>query len=356
MVAFQYLLIALPAFALTLNGYLLSDLSDYRDFDVNCVAEYLKSHHNFSIKFKARPHQSKYCKNYIEEFRESFYESLENVVINNSSRDCITNLIRRHNVSDVFFKAIGYNYFKRQLVTFSSNKSCDGVVNVLRVDNDCEYREMTVNFIGGNQSLWKVRPCLDDLFGEFNVDGIVFVNQASTKIGLRRFGNHLSSLLKRLADVGRTFCSETNLDLMIKYFSIFFMRNDELEGIYNQTQLECFKNYFINHRFINNSAYRFAKAVDLQSDPDYNKRCDRIMQEQVESAIVIDLFGFTESSRKVKDCVVAASAEDKLIEQVILLPAIAKYINLMDSDLPRNLYQEKSKRIIELTLECLREF
>lgn len=353
MAAFEYLLIALSAFGLAANGYLLSELSDYRDYDVSCVAEYLRSQHKIPIRFKMQPKQGKYCKQYIEEFDESFYESVGHIIVNDTRRECVTSLLMRHRVSEVLFKAVGFNYFRRQLVNFSPNETCEGIVNVLRVDNDCE---LAVNFIGGDKSLRKLRPCLDDLFGEFNVDEIVFVNQASTRLGKRRFGKHLSSFLQQLAEAGSTFCSDLDLDLAIKYSDIFFLKNAELERIYNQTQLECFENYFISHRFVESSAYRFSKAVPLRSDPVFYERCERIMQEQVESVIVVDLFGFTEPSRRVKDCVVRRNAGGKLIEQVILMPAIARYIDFKDFDIPRSIHHENTKRIIELTLDCLHEF
>lgn len=124
-------------------------------------------------------------------------------------------------MSNVFLKAIFYNYFKRRFAS-NSNKTCDDIVNVLRVDNDCEHREMSVEFISDRKSLWKLRPCLNDLFGEFNVEEIIFVDHGlawNWRIGLRKCRRHLLEFISQIVKTSRSFCNELNLDLTIKYFA-----------------------------------------------------------------------------------------------------------------------------------------
>lgn len=352
MVAFEFIF---AAFCVTANGFLLSERTDFRDYDAKCIAGYLNKQHNFNISFKPKPDRFNYCGKYIKQFDESFYESIGDVISTKSRRGCVVNLMKRHRISDVFFKAIAYNYFKRQLIKFPSNKTCASVANVLRVDNDCEYREMTVEFIGRNKSLWKLRPCLDDLFGEFNVDEIVVVN-LDARVGFRRFGRHLSEFMRQLADTGKSFCSDLKLDFVMKYFAIKELDDEQLKEIYNQTQIECFQNFFINHDIMENSAYQFYDTLRLSQDAEHIRKCDEIMQEQVESVIEVDLFGFTKSSQRVKDCIVEENARAKLIEQVIILPAIERLMNLTDShfETPQRIFKETSNKIIELSLMCLR--
>lgn len=338
MVTFQYRLIAL--FAAATHGYLLSDLSDYRDYDANCVAEYLQSHHGLNIAFKAKPQRHNYCGKYIKKFEDSFYDSVEDEVTRYPNKTCVINLLRLHNVSDVFFKALGYNYFQKQLVRFTTNETCDGLVDVLRIDNDCEYREMSVKFIGSDQSMWKLRPCLDDLFREFNVDEIVFVDQDS-RIGFRRFGKHLKSFIEQLVMAGKAFCSES--DLSLKYFHVERLVKENL--LYNKTQLDCFKFFLINQNI-------------FKSEIEGNGECNEIMRHQIEKVISIELFGFTKFSRNVKDCIIQHNKKNKLIEQVVVLPTIARFLKLSigQFEIPREIYMQNSRNIIQNTLSCLKLF
>lgn len=353
MFAFQFNLIAFLSASMCVVGYLISDLTDYRDYDANCVAYYLQNNHSIHIRFKPEPRRMNYCRSYVDNLEQSFYESVESLISPKPRRNCVMSLLKRHNVKDVFFKAIGYNYFKRQLVKFAVSKTCSNVVNVLRVDNDCELREMTVNFIGSNKSLWKLRPCLDDLFGEFDVDEIVFVNQDS-RVGFRRFGRHLSSFFTLLAETGKTFCSDLNLNLMIKYFGIESLQNDELRAIYNRTQIDCFMNFFINNEIIEKTSYRFPDTANKDED----LSCDEIMREQVEKVVAVDLFGFAEFSQKVKDCIIEGNRMEKNIERVVIMPAVASSLDLSRKhfEIPKVVYVQNTKRIIEISLACLRVF
>lgn len=351
MVRLELLLIAFALLLDCARAFEFTNLSCYRDFDVNCVAEYLQEKHNLSVVFKAKQqHRLHYCKSYMQKLDESFYETVESRI--RTQKACVINLLKRHNLSDVFFKAIIYNYFKRQLVKFASNKTCDGVVNVLRVDNDSE---MSAEFIGDRKSLWKLRPCLDDLFGEFNVKEIVFVDRRgsgeSSRIGFRRFGRHLLEFISQIVKASTSFCNELNIDFMIKYFGAESLA----AKVYNQTEIECFISKFINHWDLRSSAYRFYDTTNLI---DASERCDAIMKEQVNRVVQIDLFGFAELSQRVKDCLVKQNSERKMIEQVIVLPAIGKRfeLSLQKLEAPRDIYVKKAKEVFEITLDCLRYF
>lgn len=344
MVAFHFHLIAFSCAWLCVAGYLISQLTDYRDYDANCVGEYLQNRYKFNISLKAKAKRLSYCTSYIEASEESFYETVGALIPSESRRECVVNLLTRHHVSDVFFKAIGYNYFKRQLVKFSSNKTCEGIVNVLRVDNDCEFREMTVNFIGGNKSLGKLRACLDDLFSEFNVDEIVFADQENSRIGRRRFAGHLNEFFKQLNETGKTFCSDLNLDLAVKYFAV-----DSAKEVFNQTQtqIDCFKSFHVNNKIIRRLSYRHSDTLRSHED---TPACEEIMREQVQNVVSIDLFGFTDFSSRVMDCIIERNRREQLIEQVVISPTVVKHFS------PNGAYIQSTKKIIEMSLDCLQFF
>lgn len=374
MVALKYLLTALFSAHICVDGYLLSESSDYRDYDANCVASYLKKHHGFNISLKAKSSRL-YCNKYIKELEDLFYEKLYDETTpkySNSSKCkcteqeenakqrsiCINNLMRRHSVSSVFFKAIGYNYFKRKLLKFSSKTTCDGILNVSSVDKIASYQVMSVEFIGSAKSLWKLRPCLDDLFREYNLNQIYFGDQKSS-IGFRRFVGHLRGFFEQLSEVGKSFCTKSNVDYTIKYFGINSLTKEQLSMIYNQTQIECFKYFFVSNQFMGNATYRFTEFIELHRDQEYNRSCDKMMHELVESVVAVDLFGFTEPSQRVKSCVIQRNAKEKLIEKVIVLPALAeKFINTSAEyfEVPQKIHEENTRKIIQISLKCLRYF
>jgi hypothetical protein len=324
MVSFHFLLINFLVYSAAVNGNYISDLIDFHDYNSDCVAQYLVNNYSFNLQFKPTGN----CDKLMRKYEDAFYESVNSFVTTNSNGICITSLLKRHRVSDVLFKAIAYNYFK-QLVKFSSFQSCDGVVDVLNVDH--KRHEMRVNFIESDKSARNLRPCLDALFAEFNIEEIVFVNQNSSSIGLRRFGRHLKTFLSEIVGIGKVFCSELNLDLTIKYF---FVQN------HNQTQIECIKNFSVNNE---NSQY----STESKS----SNQCEQIMNEMVDDAINIDLFGFTEASKRVKDCIIQSNVKRKLIERVIVMPKLLDHIDKRD-----NAYVRSTKQIIELTLSCLKSF
>ena len=237
-------------------------------------------------------------------------------------------------------------------MSFKYNKTCAGVVNVLRVD-DCRNREMAVNFIGDNKSQRKVRPCLDDLFGSFNVNEIAFVDQ-DWRIGFRRFGTHLQSFFRELIEVARNFCSELNLH--IKYFGISSLHKDKLDEIYNQTQIECFKTFFHSNNFSDKSSYQFTDEHNMENQLESSIKCDEVMQEQVENVITIDLFGFTEPSVRVMECIKNQNRDGKFIEQVIIIPAIMRFIDIDYDFSLQDDFIESSKHIMNITLCCLQSF
>lgn len=305
---------------------------------------------HFFINFRSRENRFNYCEKYIDKLEKSFYKTVEPLISNNTDKECVINLLQRHKTHSVFFKAIAYNYFKKQLVNFRYHKACAGVVNILRVD-DCKYREMTVKFIGSDKSLRKVRPCLDDLFGEFNINEIAFVNHDDWRIGFRSFGRHLWTYFYELIGVSRDFCSKLDLNLNIKYFGI----KNELEGIYNQTQINCFRNFFVSNNFMAKSAYQFKDDFSNENNPEYLRRCDEVMQEQIENVITIDLFGFTEASQRVMECINEENKNGKFIERVVILPAVVRFIDV-DFELPQDEFIQNSKFIMEMTLRCLQKF
>lgn len=341
-----------------IDGVVITSYIDYRDYDVNCIVEQLQTHHrHLRVEFKSIKSRLRHCDNYMQTLHNSFFKAAENLILVNTDRSCVINLLRRHNVSEVFFKAIAYNYFKRHLVKFKSNATCEGVVKVLRVDNDCEHPEMSAKFIGNNKSLWKLRPCLDDLFGEFSVDGIVFADHG-VRLGVRRFSSHLRHYLRELVDASSNFCSKTNWNVLAKFYGIGNLAKKEFAEIYDQAQIDCFLKYVHENKILGKTSYRFYGRYQLWRDAEWIKECDDIMKEQVESVITVDLFGFTEKSRYVKSCVIESSSSEQLIEKLVVIPAVMRFIDVSaDSvDLPRQIYVESSKRIIDKTMACLSAF
>ena len=342
--------------AIVADGNFVTVHSDFQDYDLNCVVRHLNNHHRFNLVVKPIKKRLGYCGAYMGKLESSFYEKAEQFIPQNTNRTCVINLLKRHNVTDVFIKAIAYNQYKKKLVKYKSNETCKGIVNILRVNGDYEYREMSVNFVGSNESLWRLRPCLNDLFGKFEVNEIHFVNQ-NESIGLRRFAAHLQSFLFELVSAAKNFCSDISFDLSAKYFGI---EREKFGKIYNRTQLECFEKFFLESKILGNFTFE-PKDSDQLNDDSYetSETCDEIMEEQVRKVVIIELFGFTELSQRVIDCILGRNAEDKLIEQVVILPAVMRAYQMQtvdDYETPRKVYIESTKKIIEMSLSCLNFF
>ena len=353
MVALKFLSVAFFSyFCFGVNGFFFTHLTDFKDFDSDCIANYLNTQHGFNIRLKLKDKKVKYCETYIRKLENSFYDSVEDLFCSksypqcihreeNHARDCTMNLIRRHRMSDVFFKAIAYNYFKKTLVKFSPNETCEGVLSVSRVSK-CEHKEMSVELDDGYKSPGRLRSCLDDLFGAFKVDEIVFNKQ--DRIGFRSFGIHLATFFRQLNQTGKIFCSSTQNDLAIKYFGV----REEMKTVYNQTQIDCFRKSF--GRIYGNSFFDNEDSISSResSEEDLSTTCEEIMQEQVENVITIDLFGFTDAYRRVKSCIVERNAEEKLIDRVIVLPVVARFMNL-----PIAYFDQPMKKYIKYTLSLI---
>lgn len=356
--ALRVLIAAFYFLRVGIGGVVITSYIDYRDYDVNCIVKHLRTHHrHLHVEFESIKNRLKHCDDYMAKFQDSFFDSVGDLISENTNRTCVINLLRRHNVSEVLVKAITYNYFRRRLVQFRPNETCEGVVKVLRVDNDCEHPEMSAKFIGNNKSLWKLRPCLDDLFGEFSVDGIVFVDRGE-RLGVRRFASHLQHYLRELVDVAKTFCSKTDWNSLAKFYGIEKLPEKEFVEIYNRTQIDCFRKYLDENRILFNASYRLYDRYQLGRGKEGMEKCDDIMKEQIQSVINVDLFGFTEKSQKVKDCVIEANSSERLIEKMVVMPAVMRYIDVSakDADTPQQIYVESSKKIIDIMLACLVAF
>jgi hypothetical protein len=350
MAALRLLLAAFASVFVCVDCFLISDLTDYGSYDKDCVALWLWTHNSFDMA-EWMQNRVDECRSYNDKLEKSFYDSVEELISAKPHRQCVMKLLRHHNASDVFIKAIAYNYFKEQLVSFSPNATCEGVVDVLRVDNEGENREMDVNFIGDDKSLWKLRPCLNDLFGAFGVREIVFVNQGE-RIGARSFGTHLKSYFIELYESAEAFYNDT---LLREKFALVSSRATE---VYNQTQLDCFRMMFVEQEIIEPSSYRFIDTIDINSDPEYISTCTEIMQEEIEKSVAVDLFGFTESSQRVKNCIIEKNVLKQFIEPVVIIPAVAKIIELLESraNVTYDVYSANVKRTIRATFDCLEQF
>lgn len=356
--ALRLFIAALFFLRLHIDGVVITSYIDYRDYDVNCIVKHLRTQHrHLYVEFESIKSRLRYCDKYMQSLHDSFFDAAGNLISPNTNQSCVINLLKRHNVSEVLVKAIAYNYFKRQLVKFRSNATCGGVVTVLRLDNDCEHPEMSAKFIGNNKSLWKLRPCLDDLFGEFSVDAIVFT-ESGERLGARRFSGHLRNYLRELVDAASNFCSSTDWNVLAKFYGIGNLAKKEFAEIYERPQIDCFLKHLDEMKMLGNTTYRFYGRYPLGRVDEGMKKCDDIMREQVESVITVDLFGFTEKSRNVKNCVIESSASEQLIEKVVVLPVVMRFIDVSakDADIPQQIYVESSKKIIDNTLACLEAF
>jgi hypothetical protein len=346
MAALRFLLISALASALVcLDCYVISDLTDYDDYDKRCIAVW--SHQ--AGEWPSRDRMDK-CRSYNEKLELTFYDSVEDFISTKPHRQCVMELVRRYELGKVFIKAIAYGQFKEPLVGFATNATCEGVVSVLRVDNEGNSRAMHANLIGSNKSLWKLRACLNDLFGAFDVREIVFVNQGE-RIGARSFGAHLKSFLGEVYEAASAFCSDTVLD------EKFALLTSQARKVWSQTHIECFYLTLVKQKLIEPSVYRLHDKLNLTLAPVTITTCEEMMRDEVEKAIVVDLFGFTEPSQRVKDCVVEKSSREKFVVPVLIMPAIEGIINLNEkSQNVRDLFKINTRRVIETTFECLEKF
>lgn len=323
----------------------MSDFTDYKDFDAGCIAGYF-----VKIKNTTKVKDGKYCDQHINTIEKSFYDSVGDLVSPELRRSCVIELLKRHNVSETFFKAIAYNYFKNKLVEFSPNKTCDGLVNVIGEMHWCDRISLKVNYTTGDHRHWKLQSCIDDLFGAYKVDEITFVNQHNAKIGFRKFGTHLSHFLSILAETGNIFCSDLNLDLAKSFFDIVNLNPQHQHRVYNQSQTDCFKSFFVN-KLINTGGSQDQHEEFSESD-----KCQLFLREHVESVIDIRLFGFNEPSQRVKDCIINENSMGNYIEKFVVIPEILRIIGMTNVDVgtPKNTHINSKKKIIELTLSCLK--
>lgn len=325
----------------------MSDLTDYRDFDESCIARTFQQRYNINVATKAKAKSDTFCDHHINVIEKSFYDSVADLISPEHRRGCVIDLLKRHQVADLFVKAIGYKYFEDQLVKFSPNKTCEGLVEVLRKDHRCDLRELKVNLISDKQQ-WKLLSCIDDLFGANKVDVVTFVNQKNAKIGVRKFGNHMSSFMSTLAEIGKTYCSDLNLDLVVTFFDIVNVKLQEHNGETVQSQLDCFLSFF-KHNMIDG-------PKQIKDSPELLK-CNKMMQDKVESGITLRLFGLTEPSQRVKHCIIKRNSFERYIEKVIVMPRIMKYVvEDIDIEIAENIFVKNSKKIVEITLSCLKLF
>lgn len=353
----KLIIIWFSSILVNLSAVQITQLTNYKDFNKDCVAHHLQVHHDFEISYKSywKHFDLNRCHNVIRDIKRTFYESLEAFICQHQHDHCMMQLIKRHNVSEVFLKAIGYNYFKTELVAFEHRKNCDGLIKSPTIDNvSCE-RVLYADFSGDYKSLWRMQSCLDDLFGAFDVNQIYVGNDDDVGIGLRNIGGHAQEFFIQLKALAQEFCSDMNLRTLNKFYwdKVQKRRLHRIPHVMN-----CFREFFISNKIIDKRNYEFIDN-DKHKSPNLHVDCNRIIDDDVEELTEINLFGFTEPSRRVKKCIIDRNKEQgQLIEQNLILPLIVNEIELRKDYImfPQELLINNTKKIVKFTLECMQFF
>jgi uncharacterized protein YpiB (UPF0302 family) len=235
------------------DAFVITTLTDYVDFDENCVVDYVQE-----------TDIDRRCRNKVAKYRSSFYETIRERLT--EPDECAVNQLERYNVSEVLLRAIAYNYNPCHFVTFNAVESCEGVLkwsnNSVFRDN-CGYNVTIVTLSQHNKSLGKLRHCVNDLFRERQLDTIIFVDDADdsrSELGARSFGRHATAFVEQLTELAANLCDE----------NLIAPHNEALERLYNFT-----------------GKFDAAEVGTI-----------------LEEITVIDLFGFTQPSKKVERCII----------------------------------------------------
>ena len=306
------------------SGFIITNLIDYTDFKEDCIVHYLSRYHpnhNLNItSFSCVDKNNKvdyFCDNEIGRFERSFYSTIEDNLMRNhrnESQDvleCSINQLRAYNVSEMFLKAIAYNYYPTKFVTFNSPiESCKGIIkfNNSIVTDVCDECVLTVILTDGNKSLNELQSCLNDLFSECELNKIVLNDEfdnSTYSIGVRSFGMHTITFVQLMANMAINLCSTIeNIDKML-----------------DSAQLNAIENFF-----------------NMKSE---------IFVEKFHTIAIIDLFGFSKPSKNVEQCIIDEHRK--------------KYISLRSNEVSLNidrksLQKQNLKDFSKIVLSCMKFF
>lgn len=327
----EVLLQLIIAFSLNLltpfitTAFIITNLIDYRDFQEDCIVHYLRTHqasHNLNFSSFNVTKTFDYCDYEIKRFQRSFYNTIEEHLSRSHEKEsqiavqnCSINQLRAYNVSDVFLKAIAYNYYPTKFVTYNSaEESCKGIIkfNNNTITDVCGERGMAVILTAGNKSVIELQSCLNDLFRELELNKIVlndeFDSSSPNSIHLRSFGMHAVTFIQLLARMAINLC----------------MSIKNIDEMFNATQLKAIENLF------------------RLSSEDF--------VEKFHEFTTIDLFGFTQPSKNVEQCIIDEHRWG-FINRIYSSPAK----NITDID-KKSLQKQNLEDFIRIILSCLKFF
>ncbi|KAG5685034.1 hypothetical protein PVAND_014237 [Polypedilum vanderplanki] len=243
---------------------IITPLIDYFDFNEECVINYIK-----------RSGIGRYCRDEITNYKEMFINTVKEKLEGEESSECVINHIKFYNISEVFLKAIAYNYDPNHFVTFKN--SCNDVMsnNMSIFIDDCGSRATIVILRQDNKSLRKLRHCFNDLFYKFKLDKIIVFDETDgsrSEIGARNFAKHSLTFIEEIIKITLMSCSKEKSEILKKLSNTIYDKNEEeFEEIFHEN---CW----------------------------------------------VDLFGFTQPSKNVERCIIdeyQASENEKLSELVL---------------------------------------
>jgi hypothetical protein len=210
-------------------------------------------------------------------------------------------MLKFYNISEVLVKAIAYNYYPTELVKYNNvTNSCHNVVELNEGKRSPSDGVMIVNSSKCNKSLGKLRHCLNDLFSEYKLDRIRIDGD---EIGVRRFGWHTITFMQHLAEISSNYCkSMEDLGSLVDTLREFF--NNRID--YDKELIERCGITSSNFNF-NENFYEF---------------------------VAIDLFGFTQPSIDVEQCIIRNYRDMKKREDLM----------------------ENYRNFIEIVMKCLSYF
>lgn len=293
------------------NAFIITHMIDYRDFSEKCVTQYVQNRH-FNLP--------KYCRHNIDNYKRSFYESIEVIVKgqqavdNKTALECAINQLKLYNVSEVLLKAIAYKYDPAHFVSFEAiEKSCDGIVisnNVSVITDRSGFRVMVVILGERNKSRAKLQHCLNDLFRKYLLNKLILYDDETasvSEIGLRSFGKHAITFLEQLAEIAQYNCKSYDQ-----------MSDDDL----NRVELL--------RKIVNSPVGNFT--------------------ETFHELTAVDLFGFTQPSINVERCIIDDFRWRFFNNQSLF------YRIFHEADEKTNLHKKLLKEFNKIVLSCLKFF
>ncbi|CAG9802727.1 unnamed protein product [Chironomus riparius] len=312
--------------ALTL-GFIITNLIDYTDFKEDCIVHYLSRYHpnhNLDITaFVSVDEDNKsddFCDNEIERFERAFYSTIEDNLMRNHGNEsqdileCTINQLRAYNVSEMFLKAIAYNYYPTKFVTFNkAMESCKGIIKYSNNDitDVCDERVLAVILTDGNKSLNELQSCLNDLFRELELNKIVLndeFNNSPYSIQVRSFGMHTITYIQLLANMAINLCSTI----------------ENIDKMFDSAQLNSIENLF-----------------NIKSE---------IFVEKFHAIAIIDLFGFSRPSKNVEQCIIDEHRRKYLSQLCSRSNEVSANID------EEKLQQQNLKDFTNIVLSCLKFF